>query len=131
MPWQGESKRSSRGLSLRIGAVESGYEVSVFLGGEWALSRLMAYACVHRSAVFARRARFRRGHAVRESRRGRTTCPRQLFAEESSVAVSSTVDGDRGIADATSLQVLSQTAGTGLVAVRSKEAGSVPFWLRL
>ena len=61
----------------------------------------------------------------------RTTCPRQLFAEESSVDVASTVDGDRGTADVTWLWVLSQTARTGLVAVRSEEAGSAPFRLRL
>jgi hypothetical protein len=66
-----------------------------------------------------------------KSEGSRATCPRQLFTEEGGVEFSSTVGGDRGIADVTSLSVHSQTARTGWVEVRSEEAGSAPFRLRL
>ena len=41
----------------------------------------------------------------------RTICLRRLFAEKGSVAVASSVDGDRGIADAPSLSVLRRWRG--------------------
>ena len=131
MPWQGEVKRSSRGLGLRIGAVESGPGVLGSLVGEWANSglwRTHASTALLYSLVAPDSAE---GAQCGKFEGSRATCPRQLFTEEGSVAVSSTVGGDRGIADVTSLSVQSQTARTGWVAVRSEEAGSVPFRLRL
>jgi hypothetical protein len=91
MPWQGEVERSSRVLSLRIGAVGP-WGVS-FRG--WRVGAFTAYGVRMRPPLCCIRTPPDpvEGTQCVKAERSRTTCPRRLSAEEINVAVASTING--------------------------------------